>query len=78
MEFINFLYYTWSFLVGAHGFVVPFPKLQTFSGIIWKLVIFVDLFICKVTTTKVHSRFYKQCSQAGTHHICEQAIFFVF
>ena len=47
MELINFLYYTWSFLVGAHGFVVPFPKLQTFSGIIWKLVIFVDLFICK-------------------------------
>ena len=54
------------YLVGANRFEVPFPKLQTFSGIFWVLPIdysqyektilriFVDLFICKVTTTKVN------------------------
>ena len=37
--------------------------------------IFVYLFICKVTTTKVNFRFYKQSSQATTRLICEGAIF---
>ena len=62
-------YYTAIFLVGAHRFGVPFPKLQTFSEIFWALhvnysqyektilEIFVYLFIYKVTTTKVHFRF---------------------
>ena len=36
---------------------------------------FVYLFICKVTTTKVNFRFYKQCSQAATRLICKRAIF---
>ena len=30
-------YYTAIFLVGAHRFGVPFPKLQTFSEIFWAL-----------------------------------------
>ena len=30
-------YYTATFLVGAHRFGVPFPKLQTFSEIFWAL-----------------------------------------
>ena len=38
-KFINFLYYTGIFLVGAHWFGVPFPKLQTFSGILWVIPI---------------------------------------
>ena len=58
-----------TFLVGAHRFGVPFPKLQTFSEIFWALHIdysqyektilgiFVYLFICEVTTTKVNFRF---------------------
>ena len=62
-------YYTATFLVAAHRFGVPFPKLQTFSGIFWALPIdyslyektipgiFVYLFIYKVTTTKVNFRF---------------------
>ena len=70
-------YYTATFLVGAHRFGVPFPKLQTFSKIFWALHvdysqyekmilgIFVCLFIYKVTTTKVIFRFKKQCSQAA-------------
>ena len=33
-EFIS-LSYTATFLVGAHRFGVPFPKLQTFFGIFW-------------------------------------------
>ena len=36
-EFINLSYYTGTFLVGAHRFGVPFPKLQTFSEIFWAL-----------------------------------------
>ena len=39
------------------------------------LVIFVYLFICKVTTKKVNVCFYKQCSQAATCLTCQQAIF---
>ena len=33
------------------------------------------MFIYKVTTTKVHFRFSKQCSQAAVCHICERTIF---
>ena len=59
------IYYT-TFLVGAHRFGVPFPKLQAFSEIFWGLNIdhsqyekkilgiFVYLFIYEVTTTKVN------------------------
>ena len=62
-------YYTATFLVGAHRFGVPFPKLQTFSEIFWALHIdysqyektilgiFVYLFTYEVTTTKVNFRF---------------------
>ena len=62
-------YYTATFLVGAHRFGVPFPKLQTFSEIFWALHIdysqyektilgiLVYLFIYEVTTTKVIFRF---------------------
>ena len=62
-------YYTATFLVGAHRFGVPFPKLQTFSEIFWALHIdysqyektilgiFVYLFIYEVTTAKVNFRF---------------------
>ena len=79
--------YAGIFLVVAHWFGVPFPKLKTFSGIFWVLLIdyslyekailgiFVYLFISKVTTTKVNFRFYKQCSQVATRPLCEQAIF---
>ena len=79
--------YTRTFLVGAFCFGVPFPKLQTFSGIFWVLPvdyslyekrllgIFVYEFICKVTMTKVNFRFYKQFSQAATRLIFERAIF---
>ena len=61
--------YTATFLVGAHRFGVPFPKLQTFSEIFWALHIdysqyektilgiLVYLFIYEVTTTKVIFRF---------------------
>ena len=74
-------YYTATFLVGAHRFGVPFPKLQTFSEIFWALHIdyskyektvlgiFVYLFIYEVTTTKVKFRFWKQYSQAATYLI---------
>ena len=63
------LYYTATFLVGAYGFGVPTPELQTFSEIFWALYIdysqyektilgiFVYLFIYEVTTTKVNFRF---------------------
>ena len=62
-------YYTAIFLIGAYRFGVPFPKLQTFSGIFWALHVnysqyektiletFVYLFIYEVTTTKVNFRF---------------------
>ena len=62
-------YYTAPFLVGAHRFGVPFPKLQTLSETFWALHIdysqyektilriFVYLFIYEVTTTKVNFRF---------------------
>ena len=62
-------YYTATFLVGAHRFGVPFPKLQTFSEIFWALHIdysqyekmilgiFVYLIIYEVTRTKVNFRF---------------------
>ena len=84
-EVSNLSYYTATFLVGAHVFGVPFPKLQTFSGIFWVLPmdynlyetilgIFVYLFISKVTTTKVNFRFYKQRSQGATRLIWERAI----
>ena len=58
-----------TFLVGASGFGVPFPELQTFSELFWALHIyysqykktilgiFVYLFIYEVTTTKVNFRF---------------------
>ena len=74
-------YYTAIFLVGAHRFGVPFPKLQTFSEIFWVLHIpycqyekmilgsFVYLFIYEVKTTKVNFPFQKQCIQATTHLI---------
>ena len=57
------------FLVGAHRFGVPFPKLQTFSETFWAvhtdysqyekmiLGIFVYLFTYEATTTKVNFRF---------------------
>ena len=60
---------TVTFLVGAHIFGVPFPKLQTFPEIFWALHIdysqykkwilgvFVYLVIYEVTTTKVNFRF---------------------
>ena len=63
------LYYTATFLVGAHRFGVPFSKLQTFSEIFWALRIdysqyektiletFVYFFIYVVATTKVNFRF---------------------
>ena len=62
-------YYTATFLVGAHRFGVPFPKLQTFPEISWALhidysdyektilEIFVYLFFYAVTTTKVNFSF---------------------
>ena len=62
-------YYTATFLVGVHRFGFPFPKLPTFSEILWalhidysqyekaRLGIFVYLFIYEVTTTKVDFRF---------------------
>ena len=62
-------YYTATFLVGAHRFGIPFPKLQTFPEIFWALnidysdyektilEIFVYLFFYAVTTTKVNFRF---------------------
>ena len=62
-------YYTATFLVGAHRFGVPFPKLKTFSEIFWALHIddgqyektilgiFVYLFVYEVTATKVNFRF---------------------
>ena len=62
-------YYTATFLVGAHRFGVPFPKLQTFSEIFWALHIdysqyentilgiFVYLFIYEVTMREVNFRF---------------------
>ena len=66
-EIINLSYSTVTFLVGAHRFGVPFPKLQTFSEVFWALHIdyysqyektilgiFVDLFIYEVTTEKVN------------------------
>ena len=66
---------------------VPFPKLQTFSGIFWVLPIdysmyaktivgiFVYLLISRVKTRKKKFRFYKQCSQGAIRLICERAIF---
>ena len=63
------LYYTATFLVGAHRFGVPFSKLKTFSEIFWALRIdysqyektiletFVYFFIYVVATTKVNFRF---------------------
>ena len=86
-EFVNLSYYIEIFLVGAHWFGVPVPKLRTFSWIFWvlpidyslyekmKLSIFVYLLICKITSTKVNFRYYKQCSQAATRLICERSIF---
>ena len=69
-EFFKLSYYTRTFSVGAHWFGIPFPKLQTFSGIFWVLPIdyspyekkkilgsFVYLFICQVTATKVNIDF---------------------
>ena len=60
-------YYTATFLVGAHRFGVPLPKLQTFSEILWAqdysqyektiLGIFVYFFIYEVPTTKVNFHF---------------------
>ena len=62
-------YYAAAFLVGAHRFGVPFPKMKTFFEIFWAvhidysqyeksiLEIFVYLFIYEVTTTKVKFRF---------------------
>ena len=61
----------------AYWFGVPFSKLQRSSGMFWVLPIdynlyvkailgiFVFLFICEVTTTKVNFRFDKHCSQAA-------------
>ena len=84
--FINLQCYTGTFLAIVHWFGVPFLKLQTFSRIFWVLSIdyslykkgilgiFVYLFKCKVTMTKVNFRFYKQCSQAASRLICECAI----
>ena len=86
---VEILIYNKKFLVSAHWFGFPFPKLGTFSGIFWVLPIdyslykrkktipriFVYLFIYKVTTIKVNSRFYSQCSQAATCLICKRAIF---
>ena len=80
-------YYTVTFLLGAHRFGVPFPKRKTFSEIFWALHIgynqykkmilgiFVYLFIYKVAMTKENFCFYKQCSQATSRFIWEQAIF---
>ena len=62
-------YYTATFLVGAHTFGVPFPKLQTFSEIFWALHIdysqyekamlgiFIYFFIYEVTMAKVNFHF---------------------
>ena len=62
-------YYTATFLVGAHRFGVPFPKLQTFSEIFWALHIdysqyektmlgiFIYFFIYEVTMAKVNFHF---------------------
>ena len=62
-------YYIATFLVGAHRFGVPFPKLQTVSEIFWPLHIdyrqhektilgiSVSLFIYEITTIKVNIRF---------------------
>ena len=76
-------YYTGTFLVGAHWFGVPFPKLKTFSGIFWVLPIdyslyekmipgiLVYLFISRVTMIKANFFFSKQCSQGATRLISE-------
>ena len=66
LHYILYIIYYTTFLVGAHRFGVPFPKLQAFSEIFWGLHIdhsqyekkilgiFVYLFIYEVTTTKVN------------------------
>ena len=63
-EFINLSFQTATFLVGAHRFGFPFPKLQMFLELFWALhihysqcekiilEIFVHLFIYEVTMTK--------------------------
>ena len=63
-------------LNGVYQFVilssgVPFPKLQTFSGIFWVLPI--DYSLYGKTVLGIFN-FYKQCSQAATRLICERAI----
>ena len=73
--------YAATFLVGAHRFGVPFPKLQKFSEIFWALYIdyekmilgiFVYLFIYEVTTTSfletMHSS--RSTSYLRTSHFC--------
>ena len=43
-EFINLPCYAGTFLVVAHRFGVPSPKLQTFSGIFWVVPIDYSLY----------------------------------
>ena len=59
-------YYTATFLAGSHRFGIPFPKLQTFSEILYALhieyektiqEISVYLHIFKVARTKVNFYF---------------------
>ena len=86
-EFINLSCYTGTFLVGAHWFGVPFPKLQTFSRIFCVLPIdyslyekiilgfwYIYLFAKLQRNLIVNFLFYRQCNQAATHLICERAI----
>ena len=39
------------------------------------LGIFVYMFICEVTTTKLDFHFYKHCNQTATRLICQRVIF---
>ena len=71
----NFSYYTGTFLVGAHRFGVPLPKLQTFSEIFWALPtdhsLYKKMILGKVkqqkeifgfTNSETLKQFYKQTS----------------
>ena len=68
-------YYRGTFLVGAHLLGVPFENYKRFLEYLGLTTvsygktiqyIFVSLFLCEVTTTKVNLCFNKQCSQAVT------------
>ena len=80
-------YHTVTFLVGAHRFGVPFPKLQIFSKIFWALHIYnsqyektipglfcVFVYLRSDNGKSIFS-FLEQCSQGATRLTWERAIF---